>query len=292
MSNENRMSDENWIRELAKVNLEQQEEEEGQLGERWDRLSSGELSAGEEAELLALAESSEEGREAYEAFRPLGPEFHASVVKAIQEQAIREQAEKAATAKPPAKLLPFSRRAQFAGWGTAAAIAAATLFLLVRNPALPPLPIYTIEPPQGDQDVRGETGPATGLPVYHSGSLLTLDASSEQDVTGPVEAYAFAGRDEELVPLKRPDVGNGMARLRGTLGQEIQLQSGEQTIWIVVSRPGKSPTASELQDSLRTGRAQYDNWQAVCDAITASPPRNDQWQVACATVRVEDQPPT
>jgi hypothetical protein len=286
------MSDENWIKELAKVNLEKQEEEEGQLGERWDRLSSGELSAEEEAELLALAEASKEGRETYEAFRPLGPEFHASVVRAIKEQGLAPT-EKATPKKAPAKLLPFSRRAQFAGWGAAAAAVAAALFLLVRSPALPPLPIYTIEPPQGDQDVRGETGPVTGLPVYHSGSLLILNASSEQDVTGPVEAYAFAGRGEELVPLKlRPEVGNGMARLRGTLGREIQLPSGEQTVWIVVSRPGKSPSASELQAELRAGRTGHADWQAVCDEVTASPPRHDQWQVACANLRVEDQPPT
>jgi hypothetical protein len=287
------MSDENWIRELAKVNREQQTEEEGQLGERWDRLSSGELSAEEEAELLALAESSEEGRETYEAFRPLGPEFHASVVQAIREQGLAPEA-KTETVKPPAKLLPFSRRARLAGWGTAAAAVAAALFLLVRNPALPPLPIYTMEPPQGDQDVRGETGLSTGLPVYHPGSLLTLDMRPGEPVTaGTVEAHGFVSREEELVPLKKePQVVNNAARLRGTLGEEIQLPPGEQTIWIVVSRPGKSPSASELQDALRTRRVRYDNWQAVCDAITKSPPRNDQWQVACANVRVEDQPPT
>jgi hypothetical protein len=288
MSDDNRMSDENWIRELAKVNREQQTEEEGQLGERWDRLSNGELSAEEEAELLALAEASEEGRETYEAFRPLGPEFHASVVRAIQEQGLAPEAE-----AETAKLLPFSRRARLAGWGAAASAVAAALFLLVHNPALPPLPVYTIETPQGDQEIRGEGGLSTDIPVFSTGSLLTLDVSSEQAVAGPVEAYAFAGRGEDLVPLKlRSNVKNGMARLQGMLGQEIQLPLGEQTIWIVISRPGKSPSASELQADLRAGWTKHENWQAVCGAITASPPRHDQWQVACANLRVEDRPPT
>ena len=58
-----------WIRELANANREKQAEEHSRLDERWDRMSSGDLSPEEEAELLALAESSEEGREAYEAFR-------------------------------------------------------------------------------------------------------------------------------------------------------------------------------------------------------------------------------
>ena len=288
------MSDENWIRELAKAHRERQAEEEGQLGKPWDRLSSSELSAEEEAELLALAESSEEGREAYEAFRPLGPEFHASAVKAIREQKIQEQAEKPTLMKVLAKLF-FFRRVQFAGWGTAAAAVAAVWFLHVHNP-LPPLPPYTMDPPQGDQDSRGEIGLSTGLPVFHPGSLLPLNLAPQQSVKGPVEAHAFLVDGGDLVPWKpEPPVEvaeSGMVRLRGTLGEEIQLPPGEQTIWIVVSRKGKSPSLSELQASLRTRRTRYGNWQAVCDAITASPLRQDQWQVACANLRVEDQPPT
>jgi RNA polymerase sigma factor (sigma-70 family) len=54
--------------------------------ERWDRLAAGTLSAEEEEELRALADSSPEAREAYKAFKPLGADFQARVVSAINAQ--------------------------------------------------------------------------------------------------------------------------------------------------------------------------------------------------------------
>ena len=63
-------------------------------------------------------------------------------------------------------------------------------------------------------------------------------------------------------------------------------------MWGGVSRPGNSPSASELQDVLRAGRTGRADWQAVCDEATAAPPLNDQWQVVCANLRVGDRPPT
>ena len=290
------MSDEDWIRELANVNREQQREERDRLDERWDRLSGGELSPEEEAELRALAETSEEAREAYEAFRPLGPEFHASVVKAAAAE-VASGAPEAEPREPRPRLLPFRRAASRTKvWlGTAAAALAAALLLFLRVPAsLPPLPLYTAELSRGDQTFRGEPGPSTGLPVFRPGSLLTLDVSPQQPVAaGIVEAHGLVVRGEELVSLKpEPQVENNAVRLRGTLGQEIQLPPGERTIWIVVSRPGKSPSASDLQDILRPRRARQADWQAVCDDVTASPLRYDQWQVACVNLRVEDQPPS
>jgi len=76
------------------------------------------------------------------------------------------------------------------------------------------------------------------------------------------------------------------------LGREIRLPPGEQTLWIVISRPGKSPSVNKLQDVLRAGRTPHADWKTVCEEVTASPPRQDQWQVVCANLRVEDQPAT
>ena len=262
------MSDELWLKELAQVKRDQEAESGNRLDERWDRLSAGTLSPEEEAELKALAETSEEAGEAYEAFRPLGPDFQASVVQAIRKQGLTPPAEPEA-AKPPAKLLPFWRRAshpsQWAGWGAAAALAAAALFLLVRGPAsYPPLPPYGLAPVGGDQEFRGGTEPATGVPVFSPGSVLTLDVSPEQAVTGLVEAQAFADRGAELVALElKPQGENGAVRLRGTLGKEIQLPPGDWKIWVVIGRPGKIPATRKLKAELDAGRTRHEDWQAV-----------------------------
>ncbi|HKI04367.1 MAG TPA: hypothetical protein VKK31_20485 [Thermoanaerobaculia bacterium] len=291
------MNDENWIRELTKITLEQQEEE-SQLDERWDRLSSGELSPEEETELLALAETSEEGRKAYEAFRPLGPEFQASVVRTIRKKRKKRTLWEflADHWKALANLLPLPRSAQFAGLGTAAAVAVVLIHLgripPSPPPIPPPIPDYVKESLQGDQDSRGKGGPSTSLPVFSPGSQLSLILGPQQDVTGPVEAHAFLTDGEDVVPWKpEPPLdiaGSGVVRLRGTLGQEIQLPLGVQTIWIVISRPGKGPSARNLQAELKAKRTRDADWQAVCDEVTAAPPRHEQWRVACANLRVED----
>lgn len=262
------MSDDPWLKELAQVKRDQEAESGNRLDERWDRLSAGELSPEEEAELRALAETSEEARLAYEAFRPLGPDFQAGVVQAIQKQGLAPQAETPAP-QTPAKLLPFRRSTsqtfRWAGWSAAAAVAAAALFFVVRGPAsYPPLPVYALAPIGGDQAFRGGTEPATGTPVFSPGSLLTFNVRPQQVVAGPVEAYAFASRGKEWVPLgKERGSENGSVRLRGTLGQDISLPPGDWTIWIVVGRPGKIPATDDLQIELRAGRTRHDDWQAV-----------------------------
>jgi RNA polymerase sigma factor (sigma-70 family) len=70
----------------------QEGEGESPLDERWDRLAAGTLTAEEDAELRALATSSPEAREAYEAFRPLGAAFQARVVSAINAERTTEEA--------------------------------------------------------------------------------------------------------------------------------------------------------------------------------------------------------
>jgi RNA polymerase sigma-70 factor (ECF subfamily) len=85
----------------------QEGEGESPLDERWDRLAAGTLTAEEDTELRALAASSPEAREAYEAFRPLGAAFQARVVSAINaERTIEETADlvRRALAGDPAAL--------------------------------------------------------------------------------------------------------------------------------------------------------------------------------------------
>lgn len=262
------MSHDPW-RELAQVNREKQSEERERLGERWDRLSSGELSPEEEAELRALAETSEEAREAHEAFRPLGPEFHARVVQAIRTQGL---APDPTTAEPPAKLLPFPERApRIAGWGAvAAAVAAAVLVLLLRPPAT--LPDYN--PPEvsgGVSTMRGERPeevftPGGRLEVH----LRPLTAASRAN---RFEARSFLAYGQSLLPLARskPDPG-GAVKMEGAIPSDIR--PGIYTLWAVVGRPGKLPEPSDLLSAKAPVRQR--DWVAVPQEIQIKTPEDLQ----------------
>lgn len=267
------MNDENWIRELTKITLEQQEEEESQLGERWDRLSSGELSPEEEAELLALAETSEEGREAYEAFRPLGPEFQASVVRAIRGVPPPKKRTLwdflADLWKALANLLPLPRRAQFAGLGAAAVVAAAVVVPFLRPP---PLPVYATLTIHGDQAVRGEESAAAGDIVLAPGDRfqgqLQLATSSRAK---NLEAQYFLIRGQDL---RRLDVGStidpgGAVKMKGTLGRD--LAPGAWVLWAVVGRQGKLPDPADLKRFSASSPIRQRDWVAMPKRVRIQP---------------------
>ncbi len=246
------MSDELWQRELAQVSRDQQEEERRRLDERWDRLSRGELSPEEDAELRALAETSEEARAAYEAFRPLGPEFHASVVQAVRSQ----------DPAPPAKLLPFRRH--LAGWSAIAALAtAASVVLLLRPPA--PLPDYSLKVAGGVSASRGEE-PETAEPsVLAPGDRFRVIVRPQTAVSraSRLEALCVLARDREVRPLEvRSEIDpGGSVKMEGSLGRD--LPPGTWTLWAVVGRPGKLPDPAALQALSPGARVRQRNWVAV-----------------------------
>jgi hypothetical protein len=267
------MNDETWLRELARVAREEQEAEKVRLDERWDRLSAGELSAEEEAELQALAAESEEGRQAYEAFRPLGPEFQARVVQALRAGAAPAAAPNPAPAPAAGKsgarrILPFPRwhSPRLAGWWAAAAsAAAATLILLLRIFAgSPALPVYAaLELNEGIQETRGE--PARELPVFAPGSLLELTLRPETAAKGKIAVRGFLEGGGELRTWELPDPEvseGGVVRIAGTVGREIEIEPGDWTVWLVVGRPRKLPDAAELQAHLARNRSQTRDWTA------------------------------
>ena len=261
------MNEDRLLNDLGDLARRQGEAEKERLDERWDRLAAGVLSSEEKADLSALAEASPEAREAYEAFRPLGAEFQARVVAA----ATAELARGPAPEKPLPRLLPFRRAAaRFEVWLGTAAMAAAALFLLLRTPGFSALPVYTAELSGGTQAVRGgEPGPAPGVQVFVPGSLLTLTVRPERTVEGALEARSFlasatgAGEILPWNPEPRFEMAGGSVRLRGTLGREIRLPPGTWRIWVVVGRPDKLPSASELASAVRAGRTRQAAWQAV-----------------------------
>ena len=264
------MNDDRWLQELAQIRREKQAAEEDRLDERWDRLADGTLTADEEAELRALAATSEEAHEAYEAFRPLGPELQARVLAAARSE-LAGNAARADPSEPRARLLPFRRAVSRAEvWlGTAAAIAAA-LFLFLRTPAA--LPLYIAETPGGGIEVlRGGEG-SGGRRMFVPGSTVTLLVRPQHRVDGKIEAVSFLAHGGQLVPWQPRIETEGSVRLQGELGREVQ--PGEWKLWVVVGRPGKIPATEELQAALRSGQTRGAGWQAVS-----------------ADLRVEVQPP-
>lgn len=238
------MTDDRLLRDLGALARERREAERARWDERWDRLAAGTLTPEEEVELKALAETSPEAREAWEAFRPLGADFQARVVDAID---------------PPPPILLFRRAVV---WTGLAAAVAASLFFLVRGPGLAPLPAYTFDELNGDQDVRGaREGPSGKVPVFDPESRLTLVVRPPNPVTTPVEAKAFLAHGAGLLPWEPGSASpGGSFRFEGGLSG---LQPGLWTAWVVVGRPGRIPTAGELQAALRAGRTRTADWQAI-----------------------------
>ncbi len=259
------MNEDRLLRDLADQARRDEEAEPARFDERWDRLASGTLTAEEDAELKALAASSPESREAYEAFRPLGADFQARVLSAIQAEKTAA-APRAELPEPRPRVLPFRRAVRRVEvWlGTAAAVAAG-VFLFLRSPAaLPPLSGYALTH-EVQSKYRGSDS-QTATP----GSLVKLKVLPDTAVKGAVDTQGFlscGGGDLRPWQLKpSPDhPGNGVViYLQGTLDKGTPPGSCE--IWIVVSRPDKAPRdfPAEWRAGRRTGNA---DWQAVHEKL-------------------------
>ncbi len=246
------MSDDLWLRELAQVKRDEEEEERARLDERWDRLSAGELSPDEEAELRALAESSEEAGEAYEAFRPLGPDFHARVVKAVSARR--------------ARVLPFPAR--LGAWLSAAAAVAAMLVVFLRSPG--PLPDYAaLDLSGGSKAVRGGEAQAGS---FAPGDRIQVGLRPETDLSkaGKLAARCVLVRGDEarLLDLRTEIDPGGAVKMDGHL--DDGLAAGDWTLWAVVGRPGKLPETSELR-TFPAVEVRTDDWTAIPTSIRVRP---------------------
>ncbi len=289
--------DDRLLKDLGDLARREDEAEKARLDERWDRLAAGTLTAEEDAELKALAESSPEAREAYEAFRPLGADFQARVVSAINsERSPKPQP------LPLPKPLPFRPARRIEVWAGLAAAVAAGLFFLVRGPAMqPPLTSsYVASLSGGFKANRGvETTAPNAKRVFTPGSPFTLEVSPKQPLKDPgkVKPGAFvsssAGR-EDWKPLRlegKFETGEtGSVRLNATMGEDVKVPPGDWIFWTVVARKNL-PEAREVQQRLRAQRPASDSWQTVCNALTQKEnPPPAPWQVACVGFRAEAQP--
>ncbi|MFL6203531.1 MAG: hypothetical protein ACJ76J_30560 [Thermoanaerobaculia bacterium] len=232
---------------------EEEEAEKARLDERWDRLAAGTLTAEEEAELRALAETSPEAREAWEAFRPLGPEFQARVVEKIA----------AELSKPKKKeswwdwLLSFLPAVRFAGWATSAAAAAAVLVVLAR-PA--PLPDYQIAVTGGSSAMRGEQQET--VRAFALGDRIEVHLRPETASRGKLEAQLFLLREGELRRLDTKNtIEDGSVRMNALLERSFPV--GTWTLWAVVGRPGDLPDPAQLKSLAAREEIRRRNWVAI-----------------------------
>lgn len=233
---------------------------EARLDERWDRLAAGTLTAEEEAELLALAESSPEAREAWEAFRPLGPEFQARVVEKIAAE-LPKQEERA-------RILPFRPAARIGGWVTAAAAAAAVLFVVLRPGA--PLPEYRIVyVTGGTSEIRGDQ-PEEPPRAFAPGDPIEVVLHAEGRSSGSLEARLFLQSGDEMRRLEtRSEIAEGAVKIKGSLDPD--LQAGTWTLWAVVGRPGGLPEPAELQSLAAQDGLRQRGWVAVSRDVRIQP---------------------
>lgn len=267
------MSDDTpFLRELARVAHEEEAEERSRLDDRWDRLSAGELTPEEEAELRALAETSGKAREAYEAFRPLGQDFQAGVVRAVQAQGLAPEAE-AAALELPAKVVPFPKRAARVWWSAiAATAAAAVLVLFLRPPA--PLPDYGIPTVSGVQATRGELPETPEVQPLAPGRfqvILQPETSVSRLPALEARCYLLRGRDLRRLEIREQEHDpGGSISIEGSIGGEVR--PGRWTLWSVVGRPGKLPEDAELR-SLLPGKDQLRrrDWVALPTEVRILP---------------------
>lgn len=255
------MSEDRLLRELGHLAREEERAERARLDERWDRLAAGTLTAEEEAELLALAETSPEAREAYEAFRPLGPEFQARVMAKIAAELPKERR---------ARLLPFRPAARIGGWVTAAAAAAAVLVVLLRPSA--PLPEYHIasvtggtSAMRGEQPEEPQRSFAPGDPI----EVVLKPETASRPGRLKAQLVLLQGRDLRRLDTDRELDSDGAMRLTATIDPD--LPPGVWTLWAVAGRPGALPDADELRSLATRGEARRPDWVALSKDIRIQP---------------------
>lgn len=255
------MNDDRLLREMGLLAREEERAEKARLDERWDRLAAGTLTAEEEAELRALAETSPEAREAWEAFRPLGPEFQARVAEKIAAE-LRKRGK--------GRILPFPPAARIGGWVTAAAAAAAVLFVVLRPSG--PLPDYRIASVTGGTSaMRGEQ-PEEPVREFAPGDPIAVVLQpATASRPGFLRTRIFLLRNRDLRPL---DTGkevhrDGAVKLTATIDPD--LPPGAWTLWAVAGRLGHLPDPDELLSLAARGEVRRRDWIALSKDIRIQP---------------------
>jgi len=261
------MSEDRLLDELIRTAREREDGES--LDERWDRLAAGTLSPAEEAELAALAATSEEARRAWEAFRPLGPAFEERIAGTLMGRTTAGTAAPATSpaASPGARILPFTRRRSLGVLAVVTALAASlALVVLLPGPEIVPLPGFEVELRGGVRTLRsGEPtsadaplpdgvpdGVPVAAPVFAPGArfelLLRPATRLDPRLEGKLGVRLFLQGEggPELWEVPVEIAPGGAVRIAGEIGRELPMPAGRHTVWIAVAPHGDLPTAEAL----------------------------------------------
>lgn len=273
--------DDRLLRDLARLAREEEAREGNLLDDRWDRLAEGSLSAEEGERLAAEAAGSAEARLAYEAFRPLGAAFQTRVAAQILEE-LGAQPEAGqfpvpishrshlSHRSPPASrplqtepLRPRTVLGRFAWRGLVAAAALAGAVVVGPRLFVPPFPAYELALlPEGEASERSlAAAPDEDPALFHPGTAFEVAVrplTPIDDLHGPLEVRCVlqAGDQVRSWPscAERAEVAPTRAvRIAGTVGEELTLEPGTWTLWIVLGRQGRIADL-EHRPALLTGQ--------------------------------------
>lgn len=251
------MNDSGFLSDLARTAREE-EEEERQRWNRWDRLNDGDLSPEEEAELRALAATSEEDRRAFEAFRPLDSDFRARMVDTIG--SLIHPVDSAPEPKPlplPPPPLPFPwwRVGWFVGPGLAAA---SVLFLVHYWPKLTEpkmvvadsldFKVQRVQP--GIAVKRGQGAESEGPVELAAGGKFYTSAQPQTALSVEIEPRCYvkpkpAARKLEPVNCTATNQSEGAVEIAGSLPGD--LPTGPATLMVVLAASGNQPSADTVE---------------------------------------------
>lgn len=259
-------NDDPLLRDLAAFAREEEEREEALLDGRWDALARGELEAEEARRLLEGDGGGKEARERQEAFRPLEPAFHERVAARLVAELAAPAGARRVPVTPAAPVRRehltgalavrrrASRRSAWRALAAAAVLAAAALF--VPRLWVPPFPAYEVAvAPLGEVGERAfEAAPRGGAPaLFHPGTAFEAAVRPLAPVApgdalrGNFEVRCYlqgTGAAPEVRAwvscAERAEIAPTLAvRVAGTVGEELTLEPGSWTLWIVLGRRGE-----------------------------------------------------
>jgi hypothetical protein len=215
---------------------------------RWERLAAGTLPDGEREQLRVIAEESDLGRSAYDAFRPFEPEaidrMTDRVLESLAPQRPVRTTERVEGTRPKKK----------SSWVLATLVtacvvtvpAAAVYVLAIREPAS--LPGYELSVSGGEQELRSlEKAPAETHRLG-PGSRLSIVLRPATRVGGPLAVRALAlperGGAARVWDPPAEISPDGAARLQITRESLGEFPPGPCELVFAIGRPGALPNGA------------------------------------------------
>jgi hypothetical protein len=271
------LNEDELLRAVAQIARSERADELSGLEERWRALCAGELPEEEERRLHELAASSPEHARALEAYAPLEERFRDDMVRLLL------PADHAETRRND----PAGARSRWSWWSfpklravvllPAAAVAVLALVLLLPRGGLPPLPSYSAELHGGVQQTRAAGVAEPEMPRLVDGSILTLVLRPSTAVEGRLAVRCLLVHGDEVLERRLPleIAETGAVRVEAELGRDLVLEPGPWQLVAVVSRPGATPGAGELEAL----------------ALADEPGRGESWAATRVSFIVASEPP-